>query len=111
MEDFFARSDHMSCAYRHWQVRLPINFFNFYLLESRRFNTCVPGIHKSDEVNAQASLVMPVSDPRDRFLYPHHTSMKDTYYLNIKCVSHINLSLSSRHTLALSSSIYRDSFQ
>ena len=27
-----------------------------------------------------ASLVMPISDPRDRFFYPHHTPMKDTYY-------------------------------
>ena len=26
-----------------------------------------------------ASLVMPISDPRDRFFYPHHTTMKDTY--------------------------------
>ena len=26
-----------------------------------------------------ASLVMPVSDPRDRFFYPHHTPMKDAY--------------------------------
>ena len=28
-----------------------------------------------------ASLVMPISDPRDRFFYPHHTPIKDTYYL------------------------------
>ena len=28
-----------------------------------------------------ASLVMPISDPRDRFFYPHHTPMKDTYYI------------------------------
>ena len=27
----------------------------------------------------EACLVMPISDPRDRFFYPHHTSMKDTY--------------------------------
>ena len=26
-----------------------------------------------------ASLLIPVSDPRDRFFYPHHTPMKDTY--------------------------------
>ena len=26
-----------------------------------------------------ASLVMPISDPRDRFFYPYHTPMKDTY--------------------------------
>ena len=45
MEEFFAISDHMSCAYRHWQLRSQINFFNFYLLGSSRFNTCVPGIH------------------------------------------------------------------
>ena len=25
---------------------------------------------------------MPISDPRDRFFYPHHTHMKDTYNLN-----------------------------
>ena len=23
--------------------------------------------------------MMPISDPRDRFFYPHHTPMKDTY--------------------------------
>ena len=28
-----------------------------------------------------ASLVMPISDPRDRFFYLHHTPMNDTYYL------------------------------
>ena len=28
-----------------------------------------------------ASLVMPISDPRDRFFYPHHTPMKDTHYI------------------------------
>ena len=26
-------------------------------------------------------IVMPISDPRDRFFYPHHTPMKDTYFL------------------------------
>ena len=26
-----------------------------------------------------ASLVMPISDPHERFFYPHHTLMKDTY--------------------------------
>ena len=45
MEEFFAISDHMSCMYRHWQLCSAINFFNFYLLGSPRFNTCVPGIH------------------------------------------------------------------
>ena len=30
-----------------------------------------------------ASLVMPISDPRDRFFYPHHTPMKDTYILDL----------------------------
>ena len=30
-----------------------------------------------------ASLVMPISDPRDRFFYPHHTPMKDTYNLKL----------------------------
>ena len=28
-----------------------------------------------------ASLVMPISDPRDRFFYPHHTHMIDTYII------------------------------
>ena len=28
-----------------------------------------------------ASLVMPISDPRDRFFDPHHTPMKDTYII------------------------------
>ena len=27
-----------------------------------------------------ASLVMPISDPRDRFFYPYYTPMKDTYF-------------------------------
>ena len=31
-----------------------------------------------------ASLVMPISDPRDRFFNPHHAPMKDTYYFNIR---------------------------
>ena len=26
-------------------------------------------------------LVMPISDPRDRFFYPHHTPMQDSYSL------------------------------
>ena len=30
---------------------------------------------------SSASLVMPISDPRDRFFYPHHTPMKATYNL------------------------------
>ena len=30
----------------------------------------------------RASLMMPISDPRNRFFYPHHTPMKDTYFLN-----------------------------
>ena len=51
MEEFFAISDHMSCAFRHLQLRSPINFFNFYLLRSPRFNTCEPGIHLSDGEN------------------------------------------------------------
>ena len=29
-----------------------------------------------------ASLVMPISDTRDRFFYPHHTPMKDYKYLS-----------------------------
>ena len=36
-----------------------------------------------------ASRVMPISDPRDRFFYPHHTPMKDTYnkglHITISC--------------------------
>ena len=30
-----------------------------------------------------ASLVMPISDPRERFFCPHHTPMKDTYNTEI----------------------------
>ena len=30
-----------------------------------------------------ASLVMPISDPRDSFFYPQHTSMIDTYSLDL----------------------------
>ena len=44
-EESLAISDRMSCAYRHWQLRSPINFFNFYSLGSPRFNTCVPDVH------------------------------------------------------------------
>ena len=40
-----------------------------------------------------ASLVMPISDPRDRFFYPHHTHMKDTYNLGLH-------NLSSSHDIA-----------
>ena len=29
----------------------------------------------------EASLLMPISDPHDRFFYPHHTPMIDTYIL------------------------------
>ena len=29
----------------------------------------------------EASLVMPISDPRDRFFIPHHTPMQDTYFI------------------------------
>ena len=60
MEEFFAISDHMSCAYRHWQLCSTINFFNLYLLGSPRFNSCVPGIHYSDGENAQAALCFSV---------------------------------------------------
>ena len=31
----------------------------------------------------EASLLMPVSDLRDRFFYPHSTPMKDTYNLKL----------------------------
>ena len=27
-------------------------------------------------------VMMPISDPRDRFFYPHRTPMKDTYNVN-----------------------------
>ena len=60
MEQFFAISDHMSCAYRHWQLRSPMNLFNFYLLRSPRFNTCVPGIHLSDEKIRRLLFVFPL---------------------------------------------------
>ena len=30
-----------------------------------------------------ASHVMPISDPRDRFFYPYHSPMKDTYNLSL----------------------------
>ena len=36
-------------------------------------------IEKSVTRDHSASPVMPISDPRDGFFYPHHTSMKDTY--------------------------------
>ena len=32
--------------------------------------------------------MMPLSDPRDRFFYPHHTPMKDTYCLACAEVEH-----------------------
>ena len=35
-----------------------------------------------------ASLVMPISDPRDRFFYPHHTSMKDSCYFPVQAENH-----------------------
>ena len=43
-----------------------------------------------------ASLVMPISDPRDRFFYPHHTHMKDTYI-----ITHIVLYITSSKTYVL----------
>ena len=34
-------------------------------------------IGMQEKVSIMASLVMPISDLRDRFFYPHHTHMKD----------------------------------
>ena len=31
--------------------------------------------------------MMPISDPRERFFYPHHTPMKDTYIISRLLVS------------------------
>ena len=36
---------------------------------------------KNLSLGIEASLVMPISDPRERFFYPHHTPMIDTYCL------------------------------
>ena len=44
------------------------------------FHGCMVWIENGITVrHHSASPVMPISDPRDRFFYPHHTSMKDTY--------------------------------
>ena len=52
-------------------------FFNFAAL-------CVIITLAPDSVIcALASLVMPISDPLDRFFYPHHTPMKDIYNLSL----------------------------
>ena len=45
-----------------------------------------------------ASLVMLISDPHDRFFYPHHTPMKDTYShfmssLILYCIIYLDLSV------------------
>ena len=49
------------------------------------YHVCMVWIEKSvTRVTVRhhsASLVMPNSDPRDRFFYPHHTPMKDIYNL------------------------------
>ena len=36
-------------------------------------------VKHADILIRYASLVMPISDPRDRFFYLHHTPMKDTF--------------------------------
>ena len=38
-----------------------------------------------------ASLVMPISDPHDRFFDPHHTPMKDTYCISSRSLPTILL--------------------
>ena len=44
------------------------------------YHGCIVWIENSvTRDHCSASLVMPISDPRDRFFYPHHTPMKDTY--------------------------------
>ena len=43
---------------------------------------------------------MPISDPRDRFFYPHHTPMKDTYF-PILIILDIQSSLDISHTVIL----------
>ena len=46
------------------------------------YHGCMVWIEKSvTRDHCSASLGMPISDPRDRFFYPHHTPMKDTYNL------------------------------
>ena len=32
---------------------------------------------------------MPISDPRDRLFYPHHTHMKDTYILYFSAQAYV----------------------
>ena len=44
--------------------------------------------------------MMPISDPRDRFFYPHHTPMKDTY--------NVPLFMLSRSRPAKNSGEYRE---
>ena len=44
-----------------------------------------------------ASLVMTISDPRDGFFYPHHTPMKDTYYLSLFLSDGISLPIKKQY--------------
>ena len=85
MEEFFAISDHMSCAFRHLQLRSPINFFNFYLLRSPRFNTCEPGIHLSDGENVQAALCFSVG-----YFFSRRRSQILTAKAHSQCQSQLN---------------------
>ena len=47
------------------------------------FHGCMVWVETSSTRNhcsaSFASLMMPISDPRDRFFYPHHTPMIDTF--------------------------------
>ena len=46
------------------------------------YHGCMVWIEKSvTRDHCSASLGKPISDPRDRFFYPHHTPMIDTYFL------------------------------
>ena len=49
-----------------------------------------------------ASLVMPIIDPRDRYFYPHHTPMKDTYHL-----THVHLTQDRIQIVYLIHRLYR----
>ena len=76
------------------------------------YHWCMVRIEKSVTRNHcsaySANLVMPISDPRDRFFYPHRTPMKDSYCLahglrqptrDIKCdVSCLQMLLTRRNS-------------
>ena len=44
------------------------------------YNLSLKVAHRITVRHYSASLMMPISEPRDRFFYPHHTPKKDTYY-------------------------------